>query len=407
MKILACSDIHLGRIPAIPGMVPKIDEAWNAIVHKAIDLKVDVLVLAGDVVERDNSWFEAYGPLKRGFGMLEESGIAVVAIAGNHDATVFPSLADDCKAVRMLGLGGRWDHCDIGGVRFVGWSFPSRSCRENPLDTFDRSLCDGPETVLGLLHCDVDGPIGGTYASVPSSSFGNLPVPLWVLGHIHGSRPVADGRAFYCGSPFALDSAETGKHGAWLLETEGGNSWKKPSFVPLSPWLFCRCDVDLDGVTGEEGLRTRITDAMHSLSRSYGDCTDLYCQLHFTGTVPSSLDLARLLPPDSLSSLELPANATDPAVHPLDSFADETMPPVDLPELAKGNGPEALLARQLLDTDTFPDLVETVRQLETESCTTNAFNVLGANEQTDPGSLIHEAGIALLRAFANQKEEDR
>ena len=64
MKILACSDIHIGRIPSIPDTsLASSVSAWDAIVEQALDKHVDVVVLSGDVVDQDDAWFEAYGPL--------------------------------------------------------------------------------------------------------------------------------------------------------------------------------------------------------------------------------------------------------------------------------------------------------------------------------------------------------
>ena len=49
--------------------------------------------LAGDLVERDNALFEAYGPLATGVRRLVERGIVVAAVAGNHDTMALPRLA--------------------------------------------------------------------------------------------------------------------------------------------------------------------------------------------------------------------------------------------------------------------------------------------------------------------------
>lgn len=406
MKILACSDIHIGRIPAVPGKSGLSGhEAWDAIVEKAIGLQVDVLVLAGDVVERDNSWFEAHGPLVKGLQKLGEHDIKVVAVAGNHDATIFPILAKECGEVRMLGLDGKWEHCDIDGVRFVGRSFAANTCTENPLDTFDRTLCDYLGPVLGLLHCDADGPIGGRYASVPTSQIADLPVPLWVMGHIHGSKTLAGGKAFYCGSPFALDSSETGGHGIWLLETEGERSWKEPKFVPLSPWLFCECPVDLTGIEESTQLIAAITRSMRSLPVPEGPWEDVCCHLAFTGTLPVSIRLDKELPSDKLVELEVAHQNPEITVHALDTYADETVPPVDLRALAKGSGPEALLAHLLLDPGSDPDLLEKVGSLQEESFSAPAFRGLQTDDSDDPKALVRDAGMALLRALMSQKEE--
>jgi DNA repair exonuclease SbcCD nuclease subunit len=53
MKILACSDIHLGRICGVEGDDLTGSSAWEAVVETAIAQQVDALVLAGDIVDKD------------------------------------------------------------------------------------------------------------------------------------------------------------------------------------------------------------------------------------------------------------------------------------------------------------------------------------------------------------------
>ena len=103
MRILACSDIHLGRICAVEGGDLSGSSAWEAVVETAIAQEVDALVLAGDIVDNDNFWFEAYGPLLRGFERLNAARIAIIAVAGNHDSSISPKLIKEKPYVNILG----------------------------------------------------------------------------------------------------------------------------------------------------------------------------------------------------------------------------------------------------------------------------------------------------------------
>ena len=411
MRIIACSDIHLGRIPsvgAIPGLTGH--SAWDSIVGKAVDLHVDALVLAGDVVEKDNAWFEAYGPLVRGLETLHKSGIEVFAVAGNHDAKVFPRLAKEGEHIHMLGLNGEWEQVDHDGVRFVGWSFKDSACTANPLDSFDRGCTDFDGPILGLLHCDVDGPLmASRYAPVASSQFSSTGIPLWVLGHIHAKRQFNDRSCFYCGSPFALDSSETGEHGIWLLETVGEQSWKDPVFIPLSPWLFCDCEVDLEGIVSSGDLMGYIGKALRdtaSETNASGFFGDLYCRLVFIGAVPAKFDLKKALPLSDLQNLEIPLEQGY-SVHVQSSFVDNTVVAVDLESLSVGVGPIALLARQLLDLDALPLLVEDVRELERKSHDLAAFQSLKSGsvvqDEAEVKDLVRKAGFSLIRSMLSQR----
>ena len=142
VRILFVGDMHLGRLPSsVPQAV--IDQggfsprdlgpaaAWQRIVDAALSHRVHAVALAGDLVDRDNAMFEAYGPLATGIRRLTEHGVLVAAVAGNHDTEVLPRLAAEIPDFHLLGPGGTWSEMNISGdqgfnVQLVGWSFPAR-----------------------------------------------------------------------------------------------------------------------------------------------------------------------------------------------------------------------------------------------------------------------------------------
>ena len=69
IRILCAADIHLGRAPALPGAQAfDLNErsAWDFVVASALAQEVDLVLLAGDVIESENQFFETRGPLKQG-----------------------------------------------------------------------------------------------------------------------------------------------------------------------------------------------------------------------------------------------------------------------------------------------------------------------------------------------------
>jgi exonuclease SbcD len=119
MKILLTADLHLGRSSSgLPpsaenlGMPTSIREAWLRIVDMALRDKVDAVLIAGDLVESSTAYYEAMGPLIEGFRKLQESGIDVFAVAGNHDASAFEKIAqevEDMEKVHFIGRRGNWE----------------------------------------------------------------------------------------------------------------------------------------------------------------------------------------------------------------------------------------------------------------------------------------------------------
>jgi exonuclease SbcD len=217
MILFAAADIHLGRSPARVSAdwalrhSPRV--AFDNLVTAAIDEQADAVLLAGDVVDRDNVFFEAYGVLQRGVARLREKGIPLIAVAGNHDTHILPELADavdDPEAFRLLGRGGTWESVDLScrdgsQIRIWGWSFPRSDYSGNPLSDFPGLGSDRPATVIGLLHAD-RGASGGVYAPVSAADLDASGVRPWILGHIHLPDPTAPGStSYYTGSLQALD----------------------------------------------------------------------------------------------------------------------------------------------------------------------------------------------------------
>ena len=45
---------------------------WESVVRAAVEQSVDAVVLAGDIIDRGNRYFESIGPLERGLRKLTE-----------------------------------------------------------------------------------------------------------------------------------------------------------------------------------------------------------------------------------------------------------------------------------------------------------------------------------------------
>ena len=195
MKILAVGDMHLGRTPSrLPPQLHARElgpaEAWRRTVTAALDHGVKAVLLAGDVVDRDDDFFEAYKALENGVRRLSDAGIDVIGVAGNHDVKVLPRLARHIPQFRLLGEGGTWESCRIeqgaDAVTLWGWSFPQARVLTSPLE--GSSLNPAPGINLGLLHCDRDAGADSPYAPITRQELERAGLDGWLLGHIHIRR---------------------------------------------------------------------------------------------------------------------------------------------------------------------------------------------------------------------------
>ena len=370
MKILCAADLHLGRRPArlpTPWNRGRITaaSAWDDLVDHAVEAAVDAVLLAGDVVDRENRFFEAYGPLGRGADRLRAAGIPLLAVAGNHDHDTLHQVAVEVAEGHMevLGRGGRWQRRtlrDASGratLHVDGWSFPASRHAGDPLADYPdhlRAVGSGEEApVLGLLHCDRDG-TEAHYAPVSGSALAAQSVSAWVLGHIHvpgireqpGTPP-----QLYCGSLLALDRGERGRHGAWLLDLDP-DAGARVRPVALSRVRYDTVEIGLDGVDDGDRVKGAAITTLRShleqvVDEGCGPLEVVVCDVRVTGrtSVHGAVE-------DALAELpDLDALESEGVRLAVGRVHVETRPALDLEDLARGHDAPALLAGLLLDLD--------------------------------------------------------
>ena len=359
MKILCAGDLHIGRRPSrLPdgadGHTLSAAVAWDAIVDQAVQQKVDLVALSGDVVDRDNRFYEAVGPLERGLRRLHRHGIETVAVAGNHDHDVLPRLARQMAdhGFHLLGEGGRWERRVFErdgrpALEIHGWSFPDTHVTSNPVRTHDLPSPSGVP-VLGLLHTDLDQS-SSQYAPTSIVDLRSKQVSAWLIGHVHAPRVLAEDRPLVLnpGSPQALDPGEPGPHGAWLVELTPGVP-AKPVSIPLTRVRYDRVVVDLTGVADGNDIGEKVNEALDGYIvdelQSVGPLRHALVRLHLTGktTLHGSLD-AEI---DRILEIDKPAG--DATVR-IEKVVVETEPEIVLEDLADAPNPAGKLAAMLLD----------------------------------------------------------
>ena len=246
-RILVCADLHLGRASAWLEGPNGVDRsavgAWGRLVDAALDGEAVAVAIAGDVFDGMAAYFETRDAFAKGVRRLKDAGIPVVAVAGNHDHEALPRFAlhaPDC-GLTLLGKGGRWEAASLGGVTFVGWSFPREAWRERAFDRDRPALGEG--YVVGLVHGDL-APVSAYHPISVADLEGGA--SAWVLGHVHLPRRVGS-RALYPGSPQALDfgPGERGAHGFyWLVLRDGRIDIS--DLQPLSTVRFDETDLEVD-----------------------------------------------------------------------------------------------------------------------------------------------------------------
>lgn len=351
MNILATADLHLGKQSSnVPRDMREssVTFTWDRIVTYAIDEQVDALLLAGDLVDRDNRFFEAIGRVQSAFERLGEAGIPVVMVSGNHDYDVLPDIIRnrEYKHVHLLGEKGQWEARTIktrsGKLQAVGWSFPKQHVMEDPLLQISVKNLDLDPNLptVGLLHGDLYDR-KSQYAPTDPTGFPSGMPHAWVIGHIHKPdiNRTHDPLIFYPGSPQALSAKEPGIHGPVMLSFEGDKVHSRQ--IALSPVRYDLLQIDVTGAENPSDFRNLVTQKMreHVLKHivDLESVTHMICDVELIGRHPNVTELnnwaqfadelEQQMDAETMVSVRKVVNSAEPVVENLEELASQPTPP--------------------------------------------------------------------------------
>ena len=366
-RVLFCGDVHLGRRPkALPkglendaGLSPRNlgpKAALARAVAEACRLHVDAFVFAGDVVDEDNRFFEAYGPLRENVEQLVAAGIQVFGVCGNHDVETLPRLAREIRGFKLLGANGQWEDAIIAGrsgpqVALRGWSFPTRHVVHSPFLSERPKAPGGVSALLGVLHGELDVK-DSLYAPFTRRELeAEREVRGWFLGHIHkpsldasSERPIG-----YLGSLCGLDRSETGEHGPWLVEvTEAGAL--RIEQLPLAPLVWERVVLNASNWRDRANFESALMSAMATIRARVQTHTCAPRAIGVSLVLEGALAQATQLRAQFESSefVEELAFDDDRMLSFIADIEDRTHEPIDLALRALSEDPAGLVARRIL-----------------------------------------------------------
>ncbi|RFC54597.1 metallophosphoesterase family protein [Brumimicrobium aurantiacum] len=396
ISILVTGDIHIGKKSTginTDSNVLATKFTWQKIVDYVIKNKIDVLALTGDVVDQNNRFFEAIGPLHAGFEKLKNEGIEVFMVAGNHDFDVLPQLVDSDRYenIHLLGKDGTWEVKEYAKneekIQFVGWSFPSKHFAESPFLKYKLDQVNITLPTIGLLHGDVDVP-ESSYAPIDKSSFNNKNVNAWFLGHIHKPDCLRDFNpmVYYPGSPHALSAKETGIHGPMLVTVNSQNSIETKA-IPLSPVRYKSIDIDVTDQTTEADVRNVMTSTLYADANAkineLENTSFLVYDIYFVGQHNNIQDLKNWTEP-SIESYSQEINETKISIR---KIKYHVKPKIDnLEELALESSPAGILAKTIValekgETTPFSDkLLEKWKKIHQKTYQSSVYNPIIESE---------------------------
>lgn len=230
-RFVHAADIHLDsplrslamRDPRLAELIGNATrQAFMRIIDLCLDESVNALLIAGDLYDGDQTSMKTARFLAEQFGRLNEAGIAVFIIRGNHDAlsriTRQLTLPDRVKTFSGRAEAFRIDRDPTELPVFIhGLSFSEPQAPESLLGKY-RPPVDGAINI-GLMHTSLGGAIGhDPYAPCSLADLQSSGFNYWALGHIH-SRSVYSGACTVVmpGIPQGRDINESGAKSCSLV----------------------------------------------------------------------------------------------------------------------------------------------------------------------------------------------
>lgn len=261
LRILHAADLHLGsplrglaaRDPALADLFDRATwRAFETMVALAVDEGVDLVVIAGDVFDRDWKDWSTGQAFVREMARLARAGIRVVMIRGNHDAeSVISRDLPLPDGVRWLGA-DRPETVDFEdlGVAVHGMSFKGRAVTESMVGGYPAALPGRYN--IGLLHTSLDGREGvERYAPCSAADLSLKSYDYWALGHIHAREVVATDAhtVVFPGNIQGRSVRECGAKGVTLVTVDAGRTTLEHRPVDAARWAVVEVDAG--------GLETR------------------------------------------------------------------------------------------------------------------------------------------------------
>ncbi|MCY4158823.1 MAG: DNA repair exonuclease [Bacteroidetes bacterium] len=417
IKLLCLGDAHLGRYPTrVPTNNPNfsVRAVWDTAISHAIEENVDAVILSGDMADNENSYFESFGALSSGITRLKQSGISVVAIAGNHDYDVFPELAKSMPAghFKFLGKNGEWSEVTLNtnsgrSLRCVGWSFPTPHFERSPLDSL--KLAQSDSFTIGVVHGEYEG--SGKYAPLAKQDLASKPVDFWLLGHVHTPKLYDKSRApvLYPGSPQPLDPGEPGVHGPWMIIINENNEVKAKQ-LPLASIHYEEIPIDLSGIEETESAYRAVAEQLEKFAKQLTQNRPLLQHLSCRLALQGQTSLHRRLSTEGLTNIDTFETQINECMIAIEKVSIQTSPTRDLQEIAQlNNDPPGMLARWILNLETTDDhaLVDCASGAASVVYRSAGFKAL-SEPKPDPDILLGMAkqqAMLLLDELLAQKED--
>jgi DNA repair exonuclease SbcCD nuclease subunit len=220
--------------------------AFSNLVELALEERVAFLLIAGDVFDGDWKDFNTGLFFNREMGRLEQAGIRVFLISGNHDAasSITRTLSLPANVIRFSSA--VCESVEIPELQTVvhGRSYPAAAVTENLAADFPPFVSGAFN--IGMLHTALTGRSGhAPYAPCSRGDLESKGYDYWALGHVHAGEVIAEApHIVFPGNIQGRHIRETGAKSVILASVEEGSIVDiQTREVDVLRWELCRLEL--------------------------------------------------------------------------------------------------------------------------------------------------------------------
>lgn len=262
MKFIHLSDLHLGKRIKEISLIEDQSHILNEILKVIDNEKPDVVLIAGDVYDKQIPPVEAVNLFDNFLNQLTERKLNVFIISGNHDSAerltfgsklmqssgvyFSKSYKGKCESVTLNDENGPVNFYLLPFVKpvFVKQYFPDEKI-ETYTDALDvviknihlnkdeRNVLISHQFVTGAQRSESEEVSVGGLDNVDSFVFEDF--DYVALGHIHGPQKIGSEKIRYCGTPLKYSFSEVSHQKGVAVVTLGKKGEFEYKNVPLVP----------------------------------------------------------------------------------------------------------------------------------------------------------------------------
>ncbi|WP_380778828.1 exonuclease SbcCD subunit D [Sphingomonas sp. R86520] len=285
--------------------------AFDNLIRFALDEAVDFVLIAGDAFDGD--WRDMGTGLyfARAMGRLNEAGIPVYLLAGNHDAAsvLTRSVPWPANVHRFATKHAETHVIEALGVAIHGHSFANAAVTDNIALGYPAVVAH--HFNIGMLHTSLTGHADHErYAPCSVEDLRARGYDYWALGHVHDYQCVCeDPPVIFPGNLQGRTIRETGPKGAVLVEVQD-RTITAMTPIELDVLRWARAEVDCSTATDLEAVQSGIRDAL-ARAHATGDGRPVIARVILHGETALAGTLA-----DRASGLRDDARAHAAAISP-------------------------------------------------------------------------------------------